>query len=161
MKKGMKTAEDIEELRSLLHTFMAGALGYEAEETLRLLKREDLTMPLITAMKVVERKGVCSISAIGSYLSCTLGNSSMVVDKLVHNGWATRVEDIHDRRHKQVQLTEKGQALLDELRATKIEAIVQRVMGLSAEQRTRLLDVLRDIVPQFTSTDVAVTTEHA
>jgi DNA-binding MarR family transcriptional regulator len=139
----------------LLHAFVAEAMSFEADATLRLLKREELTMPLMATLRIVERQGSSSISEISACLECSLGNSSMVVDRLVHNGFVTRVEDTHDRRHKQVQLTEKGRAFVNELRATRVEGMAQRILLLPADLRDRMIDVLRDVTAQLSSTEHA------
>lgn len=153
MKKGMTQLDTAEELRSLLHTFIAGAMSFEADVTLRLLKREELTMPLMAALRIVERQGISSISEISTCLDCSLGNSSMVVDKLVHTGFVTRVEDAQDRRHKQVQLTEKGRTFVKELRATRVEGMAQRISLLSPELQDRMLDVLRDVIAELSNVE--------
>jgi DNA-binding MarR family transcriptional regulator len=137
------------ELRTLLGLFMVELLRYDTDAMLRLLKREDLSMPRIGALNVVERRGVASISEISTCLDLSLGNTSMIVDKLVCSGLVTRVEDAHDRRHKQVRLTERGQALVRELRDTRVDSVVQRMLSLDPDLLERAIAVLRDITTQL------------
>ena len=133
------------QLSELLSTFMTEIFRCDTTDILRLLKREDLSMPRIAALNVVERQGAASITEICAYLDLSLGNTSILIDKLVCHGFVTRVEDISDRRHKLVRLTEKGQALIQELRTARVNSVVQRMLLLPPELLDRVVDVLRDV----------------
>jgi len=138
-----------ENLRSVLSLFAAEIMCYTTDDTLRLIRREELSMPLIVALNVVERRGAISISEISTSLDFSLGNTSMLVDKLVCKGFVTRAEDAHDRRHKLVRLTEKGQALIRELRATRVEGVVQRILLLPPPLIEQTIGVLREVTTQL------------
>ncbi|MFL5806974.1 MAG: MarR family winged helix-turn-helix transcriptional regulator [Roseiflexaceae bacterium] len=133
----------------MLSLFAAEIMCYTTDDTLRLIRREELSMPLIVTLNVVERRGAISISEISTSLDFSLGNTSMLVDKLVCKGFVTRAEDAHDRRHKVVRLTEKGQALIQELRAARVEGMVQRLLLLSPALVDHTIDVLRDVIAQL------------
>lgn len=128
---------------------MAEVLRYDSGDTLRLLKRESLSMSRIVALNLLAKKGAASISDISAFLDLSLGNTSTLVDKLVCQGFVTRVEDANDRRHKVVQLTEKGQALVQELQAARVESVVQRMALLSPELLNNAVDVLSEVVAQL------------
>ena len=129
----MPTTNATAQLSGLLSTFMTEILRCDTADMLRLLKREDLSMPRIAALNVVEQQGAASISEICADLNLSLGNTSILIDKLVCHGFVTRIEDVSDRRHKLVRLTEKGQALIQELRATRVNSVVQRMLLLPPE----------------------------
>jgi DNA-binding MarR family transcriptional regulator len=133
---------------------MTEIFRYDTTDMLRLLKREDLSMPRIVALNVVERQGAASISEISAYLDLSLGNTSILIDKLVCHGFVTRIEDVSDRRHKLVRLTEKGQALIQELRATRVNSVVQRMMQLPPDLLDRAIAVLREVTEQLPPTSV-------
>jgi DNA-binding MarR family transcriptional regulator len=139
----------VEDLRSVLSLFAAEVMCYTTDDTLRLIRREELSMPLMVALNVVERRGAISISEISTSLDFSLGNTSMLVDKLVCKGFVTRAEDVHDRRHKLVRLTEKGQALIQELRATRVEGVVQRILLLPPPLIEQTIDALREVTAQL------------
>jgi DNA-binding MarR family transcriptional regulator len=67
---------------------------------------------------------------------------------------------VSDRRHKLVRLTEKGQALIQELRATRVNSIVQRMLLLPPDLLDRAIDVLRDVTEQLPPTIVAHSCER-
>src|SRR5262245_56154626 len=124
---------------------MAEVLRYDTDDMRRLLQREELSLARIGALNFVERRGSASISEISACLDLSLGNTSMLVDKLVCKGFVTRAEDANDRRHKLVQLTDKGQELIAELRATRVNHVVQSMLLLPPELLTHTIDVLRDL----------------
>ena len=137
------------QLTSLVGQFMAEVLRYDTDAILRLLQREDLSLARIGALNFVERRGSASISEISACLDLSLGNTSMLVDKLVCKGFVTRVEDASDRRHKVIRLTDKGQALITELRATRVNHVVQRMLLLPPDLLAQTIDVLRDVNAQL------------
>jgi DNA-binding MarR family transcriptional regulator len=137
------------QLRTLLGLFITEVMSYDTDRILRLLKREDLSMPRIGALKVVERQGAASISQISACLDLSLGNTSILIDKLVCHGFVTRVEDTSDRRHKQVRLTEKGRALVQELRDTQVDNVVQRMLLLPPDLIDRAITVLGEVTAQL------------
>jgi DNA-binding MarR family transcriptional regulator len=156
------------QLTSLLGQFMAEVLRYDTDAMLRLLQREDLSLARIVALNFVERRGSASISEISACLDLSLGNTSVLVDKLVCKGFVTRAEDVSDRRHKLIQLTDKGQALITEIRATRVNHVVQRMLLLPPELLAQTLGVLRDVNAQLphisvesNATSAVAVAEHA
>jgi DNA-binding MarR family transcriptional regulator len=145
----MGTTDSTAQLSELLSMFMTEVLRCDTADMLRVLQREDLSMPRLGALNVVERQGAASISEICAYLNLSLGNTSMLIDKLVCHGFVTRVEDASDRRHKLVRLTEKGQALIEELRAARVKSVVQRMLLLPPDLLERAIDVLREVTEQL------------
>ena len=154
------TTDTTVRLSELLSIFMTEILRCDTADMLRLLKREDLSMPRIAALNVVERQGAASISEICADLNLSLGNTSILIDKLVCHGFVTRIEDVSDRRHKLVRLTEKGQALIQELRATRVNSVVQRMLLLPPELLERAIDVLRDVTEQLPQSSVECSGER-
>jgi DNA-binding MarR family transcriptional regulator len=150
----MPITDTTAQLSGLLSMFMTEILRCDTADMLRLLKREDLSMPRIAALNVVERQGAASISEICANLNLSLGNTSMLIDKLVCHGFVTRVEDVSDRRHKLVRLTEKGQALIQELRAARVNSVVQRMLLLPPDLLERAIEVLRDVTEQLPPSSV-------
>ena len=148
------------QLSELLGMFMIDILRCDTADMLRLLKREDLSMPRIAALNVVEQQGAASISQICAYLGLSLGNTSILIDKLVCHDFVTRVEDASDRRHKLVRLTAKGQALIQELRAARVNSVVQRMLLLPPDLLDRVIDVLRDVTEQLPPSSVEHSAER-
>src|SRR4026208_1721110 len=149
MNDRMPTTDTTAQLSGLLSIFMTEILRGDTADMLRVLKREDLSMPRLAALNIVEQQGAASISEICAYLNLSLANTSILIDKLVCHDFVTRIEDVSDRRHKLVRLTEKGQALIQELRTTRVNSVVQRMLLLPPELLDRVVEVLRDVTEQL------------
>lgn len=136
-------------LSSVLSLFIVEAMRHDIDTLLRFVKRAELTLPLLAALCVVERRGAVSIGELGSCLDFSLANASLLVDKLVCQGCVTRVENASDRRHKLVQLTPKGQALVAELRAARADDVAQQLLQLPPDVLDRTLALLRDVTAEL------------
>jgi DNA-binding MarR family transcriptional regulator len=66
------------------------------------------------ALMLVHHQGVCGVTDIGDHLGITSAAASQMLERLVHQGIVVRSEDPHDRRVKQIGLTEKGSRILQE-----------------------------------------------
>jgi len=139
-------------LRDVLGQLVA-ELRWDGDDMLRLIKREELSMPRIAALHFVAKRGAASISEVSGCLDLSLANTSMLVDKLVCRGFVTRVEDSHDRRQKIVRLTEKGSALVEELQAARVNTMVQRMLQLSPDVLERAIDILAEIIARLPPVD--------
>ncbi|MCX6045442.1 MAG: MarR family transcriptional regulator [Chloroflexi bacterium] len=125
----------------------AAELGrYSAAELLRLMQREELSMPRAVALTFLARKGALSISDISTYLNLSLGNTSHIVDQMVCSGYVTRTEDANDRRLKQVMLTAKGQAFVAEIEQVRIEELARRLQYLPAPLLASALTVITEVL---------------
>jgi DNA-binding MarR family transcriptional regulator len=82
----------------------------------RYIKENGLSMSQMSALFYLYRKGSRGVSDIGEEMGVTSAAASQMLDKLVLQGLITRSEDPHDRRLKQIVLTDKGCQSLDHLR---------------------------------------------
>jgi DNA-binding MarR family transcriptional regulator len=138
-----------EELSGLLSVFMLETMRHDTDTLLRFVKRADLTLPLLSALSVVERQGVVSIGELGAKLDFSLANASLLVDKLVCNGCVTRVENVQDRRHKLVQLTDKGRALVNELRTARCDDVARQLLLLPPDVLAQAVAMLREVTAEL------------
>lgn len=148
-------------VRETLIHFVSEVMSYSAEDVLRLLKREQMNMPLIGVLSLVRRSGASSISEISNSINFSLANTSMMVDKLVVKGLVTRVEDPQDRRQKVVQLTDEGEILIREYRLARVEGMVQRVLGVQPELQEQLIDVLQQLAQQLPPVRPKLESKHS
>lgn len=137
------------DLSSLLSGVMAQSMCYDTDTLLRFVKRTDLTLPLLAVLALVERHGALSIGELGASLDYSLANASLLVDKLVCQGCVTRVEAASDRRHKLVQLTPKGQALLAELWSTRADSVAGQLCLLPPDIVAQTIELVRAITEEL------------
>ena len=103
-------AEDVcNEMLSLLHTYKVH-LNQIAEEN-------GLTPMQLFAMRTIS-DGNNATGKIAQILHCDASNVTGIMDRLLSLEFATRQEDTRDRRVKTVQLTKKGEAVLQKALAS-------------------------------------------
>lgn len=149
MNDTLGTTDACAKLSGLLSVFMGQVMRDDTSLLLRYVKRADLTLPLLAVLARVERQGTVSIGEIGASLDYSLANASLLVDKLVCQGCVTRFENANDRRHKLVQLTPKGQALLAELRIARADNIAQQLRLLPPDLLTQTIELFRAITDEL------------
>src|SRR5512135_2195497 len=71
-----------------------------------------LSVPQFSILMQLYQHGYCGISDISDRFEITNAAASQHVENLVQAGLIGRTEDPHDRRAKQIQLSEKGRALI-------------------------------------------------
>jgi DNA-binding MarR family transcriptional regulator len=136
-----------------LGRLMGEIMQHSARDILCLLQREDLSMPRMTALMMLSRRGTASISDISKHLNLSLGATSHLVDKLVESGFVTRAEDPEDRRQKHVALTERGRAFAQEVRRVRVEEVTRRLEHLPAPLLASSLATLDELLACLRSAD--------
>jgi DNA-binding MarR family transcriptional regulator len=133
-------------LQDVLAEFAAEVMRYSADDMVSLVRHHNLSMPRVSAMMCVERRGAASISTISERLDLSLAATSQLVDQLVCAGFVTRTEDPHDRRTKLIKLTPAGAAFTAEVRRVRVEELARQLATLPPpllnDLRTTLEQVL-------------------
>jgi len=121
---------------------IAGRLHSSAIRLLRTLRREDdgsgLSAPRLSALSVVMFGGPLSLAALAAAEQVRPPTMSRIVDALVAAGLVTREPVPDDRRSVRIEATAAGIALLDEGRARRVGALVDRLGGLTDYERRAL-----------------------
>jgi DNA-binding MarR family transcriptional regulator len=95
-------------LREWAENFMHRSMG----SAVRFAKGEGLSMVQMSVLMRLHYHGGCGVSDIGAQLGVTSAAASQMIDRLAERGLVERTEDPHDRRAKQISLTEAGESLL-------------------------------------------------
>jgi len=103
--RGQLTEEVATAVLELLHAMHAVATPA--------LCQMDVTMSQVKAMLTVSMSGESTVGDIARSLSVGQPAASTTVDRLVHLGWADRLEDPVDRRRTLVRLTQEGRQLVE------------------------------------------------
>jgi DNA-binding MarR family transcriptional regulator len=105
----------------------------------------DLTPVQGQALRVLDPERPIPMSTLAEQLLCDASNVTGIVDKLESRGLIARQGADHDRRVKQLAVTERGCAIRDKLLAA-IMTPPRSVIGLPREVKTRLADILRTLL---------------
>ncbi|HQE92286.1 MAG TPA: MarR family transcriptional regulator [Anaerolineae bacterium] len=102
------TQELTQMLQDWIEVFMRRAM----HNVLLFAKEHNFSMSQISALLNIRQRRVCNVSNIGDELSITSAAASQMLEQLVQQGVIERTESPHDRRVKQIALTEKGHQMI-------------------------------------------------
>jgi DNA-binding MarR family transcriptional regulator len=125
-------------IRSWMDVFMSRSMrgwGLFAKST-------GLSMPQFGLLMQMHHKGACGISDVSERFEITPAAASQLVDKLVHNGFIQREEDPNDRRAKLLNLTDKGQELIQRGMQERYRWVEELAERLSPEERIQVSEAL-------------------
>src|SRR6187431_2064185 len=109
-------------MREWVELFMTRSM----QDLMRFVKQADLSMAQYSTLMRLHHLDNCGVSDIGEKLGITNAAASQLVDKLVQAGLVARTEAAHDRRVRQLALTDQGRALVK----SSMEARVSWTRGL-------------------------------
>ena len=105
-------------------------------------KSAGLSMPQLGILMQLHHKGRCGVSEIGEHFDITNAAASQLVEKLVQAGYLERTEDPNDRRVKQLNLTAKGEKLIESGAQKRYRWLDELSSQLSAEEKTKVAEAL-------------------
>jgi DNA-binding MarR family transcriptional regulator len=86
----------------------------------------------------LKRHQTLSMSDIGKCLSMPKPHVTVIVDKLIEEGYVERSNDVNDRRIINISLTEKGATDFEELKSAISENLKEKLLLLSSEEIAQL-----------------------
>ena len=109
-------------MREWVELFMIRSM----QDLARFIKQADLNMAQYSTLMRLHHLDNCGVSDIGEKLGITNAAASQLVDKLVQAGLVARTEAAHDRRVRQLALTDQGRTLVK----SSLEARLSWTRGL-------------------------------
>jgi DNA-binding MarR family transcriptional regulator len=136
---------------------LADRLHSLAIHLLRGLRREDaqsgLTGPRLSALSVVVFGGPLTLSELAAAEQVRKPTMTRLVQALQRDGLVRRVPDPHDRRVVRVRATPRGEALLVQGRARRVNRLAAPIAALSSADRETLhrgADVITRVLAALT-----------
>jgi len=116
---------------------------------LQSLKKHGLTEPQYNILRVLRgfrSEGPSSIGFLKERMLDKSSDVSRLVDKLYEKGYVERAENPLDRRQKNIEITEKGLALLDAMHECekKAETLLDNLTPEEVKELNRLLNKIRE-----------------
>ena len=111
----------------------------------RFVKAAGLSIPQFGILAQLHYQHKCGVSEISHRMSITNAAASQLVDKLVQSGLVERAEDPHDRRAKELKLTEKGRQLVETSMAKRhqwVDRLVEHLDPAGQEKVAEAMDIL-------------------
>ena len=125
--------------------FTVNQLNYQF---LQYLKMHKLTEPQYNILRVLrgyKEDGPFSIGFLKERMLDRNSDVSRIVDKLFEKGLVDRKENAADRRQKEVEITEKGLAIIEKMTDCDVKAdtLLQNLNTEEIKELNRLLDKIR------------------
>ena len=136
-----KSTEFAQVLRKWSETFMR----HRIHDLIRFGKDRGLSMAQMSTLFHLHHGNECGVSNIGEHLGVTNAAASQMIDRLVQNGLVERTEDPTDRRVKQLKLTEKGTALIQEGVELRHRWIEDLTNALTIEEQEAIIAALNTL----------------
>lgn len=111
-----------------------------------------LSIGEINCMWELAVRGALTIGEVGAVTHLSKAAASQLVQRLVQRGLLERNENPHNRRQKQVCLSQAGRVLIQELIWTSYQANRQLLLGLPEGLLDRLEAVLTEVDAHITLT---------
>jgi DNA-binding MarR family transcriptional regulator len=83
----------------------------------------------------LKRNGLQSMSDIGKCLAMPKPHVTVIVDKLIEEGYVERQNDPNDRRIVNISITEKGIEVFHEIKKTLAENMKIKLLNLTEEEQ--------------------------
>jgi DNA-binding MarR family transcriptional regulator len=114
-----------------------------------------LSMPQFSILMQLYYRGFCGISDISDRFEISSAAASQHVDNLVHQGLIGRTEDPRDRRAKQIQLSDKGRALIEQSFSVRYEWLDRLAKAIDPKDKEKVAEALTVLTEAARNLDVS------
>jgi DNA-binding MarR family transcriptional regulator len=128
-----------------MHEWIAVFMGRSMRNVMRYSRESGWSMSQLGALRAIHMKGTSAVSDIGDELGVSKAAVSQMLDRLVHEDLILRAEDPHDRRAKQIKLTDKGCQLIHDfftVRHSWLADLAEELSESEKEQISQALNIL-------------------
>lgn len=125
-----------------------------------LIAQYGLSVSHYMALKHLHRRGARSMSQLTETLHITHGACTSVIDRLASVELVARQQSPLDRRVVQVQLTQRGEAVLAAIHDESIKRLTTVFGDLSTDDRLQLAQGLKVLANAFRSTHASPDGDH-
>ena len=94
----------------------------------------NLTIPQLKSLFFIANHGSTNFTKLASALGVTPSNVTGIVDRLVEQGLVSRQENPEDRRMLMLRVTDKGEAIIADLRERRASHMSEILSNLSSEE---------------------------
>jgi DNA-binding MarR family transcriptional regulator len=105
-----------------------------------------LTLAQLKSLFFISSEGNTNVRKLAAALSVTSANVTGIVDRLVKQGLVTRRENPEDRRMLLLQVTDKGRALITDLRERQISRLSEILDYMSPDEVSILAQGLSSLL---------------
>ena len=119
-----------------------------------------LTLTQLRSLFLIANRGSTNFRKLAEALAVTPSNVTGIVDRLVEQGLVSRTQNPEDRREMTLQATDKGQALVSNLKEVGIKHMTQILSLLSLGELSSLIQGLSAFIKAADSYKGQIKDEH-
>jgi DNA-binding MarR family transcriptional regulator len=119
-----------------------------------------LTPAQLRSLFLIANKGSTNFRKLAEALGVTPSNVTGIVDRLVGQGLVSRTQNPEDRREMTLQATDKGKALVSNLKEAGIKRVTQILSLLSSQELSALVQGLSAFIRAADSYKGQIKDEH-
>jgi DNA-binding MarR family transcriptional regulator len=138
MKKG-ELIEQVIDLQRRVNHVLRG-------QTLDAWMGLSLTIAQLKTLFFISSEGSTNVRKLAAALGVTSANVTGIIDRLVEHGLVSRAENPEDRRMSLLQATDKGQALITDLRERHTSQLAEILSYMSSNQLSTLAQGLSSLL---------------
>jgi DNA-binding MarR family transcriptional regulator len=120
-----------------------------------------VTTVQLRSLFFIDNEGITNFTKLAAALGVTSSNVTGIVDHLVEQGLVSRRENPKDRRVLLLSVTEKGKALLSDLRESRTKQMSEVLTHLNAEELSLLAHGLSLLVKAAEAQQQEAARNHA
>ncbi len=106
-------------------------------------------MPQFNILMQLHYQRACGVSDISVRMDITSAAASQLVEKLVQAGLLERAEDPHDRRVRQLRLTDGGRELVEAALAARYRWVDELIERLEPAEREKMAAAMQILVTKL------------
>ena len=142
-----------QQFESVMHAWFEVLLSRSTNDFVRFMKKYELNNAQFGALMRLYHGGRCAVSDIGTQFGMTPPAASQLVEKLVEKGWVERTEFEHDRRVRQLKLTQEGRALVQGSFEARYSWALKLGEKLPPDRRDAIAQALSELIAAARSLD--------
>ncbi|HEX8993034.1 MAG TPA: MarR family transcriptional regulator [Anaerolineales bacterium] len=136
----------------LLQEWIGAFMRRSMRSMILFMKENELSMTQVGALFQVQR-GRTNVSDLGEGMGVTIAAASQMLERLVQQGLVRRSEDPHDRRAKNLVLTDKGCKIVQESVRARQSWVDELVASLSPGEREQVAAAVRIMIEKTEQLD--------
>jgi DNA-binding MarR family transcriptional regulator len=145
-----------ESLVHALHRWIEIFMRHSMHHFIRFLREGGYSIAQFGTLFQIQRMGCIGVTDLAGDLGVSSAAASQILERLVQQELILRSEDPHDRRGKQIVLTEKGQQMLQEGIHARQDWLTDLDKTLSSSEREQVVTALNILIDKATQLDVRV-----
>lgn len=126
------------ELKEILYNWMHIVTRTNMKRMQLFAKEYGFSISQLNTLFRIHYKGTISISDLSNEMGVSPAASSQIIDKLVNQGFVSRIEDTQDRRNKIIDLTLEGHEIIEKSKQAKSAWLNELASSFSPDEQELL-----------------------